>query len=678
MFDFSSMSITVSLTTLKRVLYGFIAVGTVGVVSISFALAQENEVVARIQFPIAELGGCADKQSCKNYCDQDENRRACFAFAKKHGLMKAEKVRKIERQLNALKQSGGGPGGCQSEKACENYCSDISHMKECIEFGKRHGIMESRELEEAEKVLRALESGAKLPGNCRGKAECELYCSVADHMEECIAFAESAGIMDKKELEEAKRIMPLMRSGQTPGGCRSKDQCEAYCSAPDHIDECIAFAEKAGLMKPEELEMMRKTGGRGPGGCRGRVECETYCNNPDNAEVCFAFAKEHSLIPPEELERIEKAGGVELLRQGGPGGCKGKRECEEFCNKPDNQETCFQFAVEKGLIAPEELEKIKVMGGLQGFRGPGGCVGPRECEEYCSKEENREECMRFAPGDRRGPEAGRRDFDDDEEHRERGFDEDEQERFFNELEKARQEGDVEKVQNLERRLHEMRRQGMPPRDEFPGRGEPTEGFIPPPGFGEGAPPHRGEEFEVPPGFVPSGINEITPELKARMMREGGFREFNEGLSDEERFELEEERARFEERQQLLEREQIKKNIDAREEEFRRRAEAKFKQQQEFTRPQKEFRPPEDFVPPSPPPSPTRGEGEFGGFQPPEGFAPPPEGFRPPEGFVPPSPLPSPTGGAGEFRDFPPQSSAPRGNRALARALSFALALIFGR
>ena len=66
-------------------------------------------------------------------------------------------------------------------------------------------------------------------------------------------------------------------------------------------------------MSPEEAEMVRKTGGRGPGGCV-RDECEAYCENPDNEEACFAFAKEHGLISEEDLAHMRE--GASRIREG--------------------------------------------------------------------------------------------------------------------------------------------------------------------------------------------------------------------------------------------------------------------------------------------------------------------------------------------------------------------------
>lgn len=684
------MILTISLTTFKRVLYGLAASAIIAVAGVSFALAQESasdedisqEAAAKIQFPVAELGGCADKAACKAYCDGPENRNACFGFAKKHGLMKPEKIRKIEKRMAVLEKQGGGPGGCQGEQECEAYCSNAANMNECIAFAKAHGVMDARELEEAEKVQAALASGAKLPGGCANKGACEQYCSNPDNMDECVAFAEQAGFMDKKELAEMKRVLPLMKRGETPGGCRARGECEAYCADPEHIDECIAFAEKAGLGDPKELEMMRKTGGRGPGGCRGKVECETYCDNPDHVEECFNFGAQHGLIPPEELERIQKAGGVELLKQGGPGGCRGRRQCDEFCRNPENQEACFQFAVEKGLIPPEEAERIKELGGTEAFKGPGGCVGPRECEEYCTQEEHQGECMEFFGGGPGGPPPGG----------EGGFPGGPPAEGFPDGEGEFQEGEFgaegaegaevmrrgpppfavpgfsspsgcrtpqeclefcKKSENVEQcrqfapggprrgdRGGSRGEDGEPPlRDEFPGLGEPTEGFVPPPGFGEGAPPHREEGFEVPPGFVPPGIEEgelrefAPPEFREET-RERIREQVGEGVERRQEFRQEvRERAgevieqRTEAREEM--RERVGENFERREE-FREEARERFGGDRQQPQERVEMREPIEQIqrveragqalPPSPRPSPTGGEGEFRGG---EQFSPPP-------------------------------------------------------
>ncbi|PIP73846.1 MAG: hypothetical protein COW88_00630 [Candidatus Lloydbacteria bacterium CG22_combo_CG10-13_8_21_14_all_47_15] len=263
-----------------------------------------------IVFPVTELGDCGSERECRAYCDDFSHIEACVAFAEKHNLMSAEEAAEARRFADAGISSG--PGGCTSEDSCEIYCDNISHIEECIAFGESHGLISPDELSEAKLVAAALASGAALPGGCNSKDSCEAYCEDGAHIEECIAFAEAAGFMDHEELEEVRRILPLMQSGEMPGGCQNKRECEAYCNNDAHFGECLSFAEKAGFISTEEAEIARKTGGKGPGGCV-RDECETYCDNSAHQEECFAFAKEHGLISDEEFREIEH--GMEEFRR---------------------------------------------------------------------------------------------------------------------------------------------------------------------------------------------------------------------------------------------------------------------------------------------------------------------------------------------------------------------------
>ncbi len=221
--------------------------------------AQATSTPPQINFPIPELGNCADQNACRAYCDITANQQACLNFAQAHGLMKADEVSRARKMIQ-LTQSGQTPGGCATKDACEAYCSDSAHASECI------------------------------------------------------AFAEKNGLIKGKELEQAKKVLPLLQSGQTPGRCATKDACEAYCSDSSHTIECVAFAEKAGFISPEEAAMVRKTGGKGPGGCTSKESCDAFCNQKENQQVCFNFAKEHDLIPADQLKKIEE--GTARLRVG--------------------------------------------------------------------------------------------------------------------------------------------------------------------------------------------------------------------------------------------------------------------------------------------------------------------------------------------------------------------------
>ncbi|MFY9493394.1 MAG: hypothetical protein WAP55_02885 [Minisyncoccia bacterium] len=339
-----------------------------GVLLVGFLVAYTITVSAQadlsqIQYPVAELGNCGNEEECRSFCNDGDNLLACVSFAERNGLMSDEEAAEARKFANL---GGRGPGGCTDKIQCIEYCEDIDHINECVAFAERHGFIDEEELAEAKKVAAALEGGATLPGGCKNKAQCEVYCDDLDHINECLDFAEASGFLSEEELAEARQAARAMESGaRPPGGCKNKNSCEDYCSDPNNVEECFAFAERAGFIPEEELEMARKMiplmkAGKMPGGCRSKEACEAYCEDEANLESCANFAIEAGLMAPEEAEMFRKTGGK------GPGGCRGRDGCEDFCNDPANQEACFSFASEHGLIPPEELEQIQE--GFQQFR----------------------------------------------------------------------------------------------------------------------------------------------------------------------------------------------------------------------------------------------------------------------------------------------------------------------
>lgn len=406
-----------------------------------------------IQYPIQELGNCADKAACQVYCDKANNTEVCLAFAEKHNLMSSQEIQTARKFTKA----GTGPGGCASKDSCEAYCNAVDHLDECINFAEKNDLMPPQELEEAKKVQAAKARGVKMPA-CGSKKQCDTYCSDSSHMEECITFAQEAGLMSTDELEKSKKALTAIKAGVKPPPCQGKEACDVYCSQEEHFDACLDFALAAGFMDPKEAEMAKKTRGKGPGGCRGKEACDAFCQQEGNMETCAQFAYDNGMMSKEEFEIAKKTGGK------GPGGCKGKEECESFCQDPANQETCFNFAKDNGLISQEDIQRMEegkrqfqssmqkmppevyscleetvgadtmakfkngeAMPGQEigdqmrvcfeknmprqepgapgeggamppgnmapGTTGPGGCATPEECQQYCQT--NPEECKNF-------------------------------------------------------------------------------------------------------------------------------------------------------------------------------------------------------------------------------------------------------------------------------------------
>ncbi|MCX6757022.1 MAG: hypothetical protein NTW35_02645 [Candidatus Nomurabacteria bacterium] len=287
----------------KTIFRKYILGGLFSFAFIGIAFAQTESIT----FPIPELGGCKDTKACKTYCDDKNNMLSCVNYAEKNNMISKEEAAIAKRVLPQL-QSKETPGQCDSRKSCEAYCQNSpEHIDECIAFVEKAGALSGEYLAQAKKVAKALKSGEKLPGGCTGKGACETYCSDTSHIDECLNFAEKSDIIPRSEIAEARKVSKFLKEGSTPGKCKSKSECMAYCGDDSHLDECINFAEKAGLVPQEEIDMARKVGGKGPGGCKSQSECTAYCDDESHAKECADFALEKGLVTDEQKDLIKNA-----------------------------------------------------------------------------------------------------------------------------------------------------------------------------------------------------------------------------------------------------------------------------------------------------------------------------------------------------------------------------------
>lgn len=279
----------------------------------AFQVFAQGEISENTVYPIVELGNCENKNACAIYCDNSENMSSCVDFSVKQGLISDGEAVIAKKAIVKIK-SGQTPGGCKDKESCQTYCqNNIASLNSCIAFAEELGVQES-EITQAKKIALALSKGANLPGGCQGKMACEAYCKDTNNIDECLVFAEAAEILPVNELAEAKKVAKYIKSGETPGQCKTKDECKLYCDQDSNFEECLGFAEKAQLVSKEEIDMAKKTGGKGPGGCKSKDTCETYCNNPDNAKQCADFAIEKNLLSEEEMDNIKN--GIEKIKTG--------------------------------------------------------------------------------------------------------------------------------------------------------------------------------------------------------------------------------------------------------------------------------------------------------------------------------------------------------------------------
>jgi len=217
---------------------------------------------------------------------------------------------------------------------------------------------------EMRQIIAAKDGGVPFPGNCNTRQKCLQYCEAPENAIECVNFAEAAGFISKNEAAQARKYIPLILQGVTPGKCDTKERCEAYCQDTVHALECMEFAVKYEVLPPDELAVLKKIlpfmrAGKMPDGCKSKAECETYCSDAAHFEECLDLGLALGVIKSEEAELIRKSGGK------GPGNCRSREACEAFCSNPQNQKECMDFAVKIGLMTQEEAEQAQAAGDVR-------------------------------------------------------------------------------------------------------------------------------------------------------------------------------------------------------------------------------------------------------------------------------------------------------------------------
>lgn len=296
-------------------------------------ISSEEAVRIKEQMNKTGPGGCQSREECDVFCRSPDNQAICLQFVVDEGRITQEEADYLIERMK-------------------------SHEMEPHDMGPRP---KDPDIDE-DKIIELMNSGDFVgPGGCITMEECDTYCSQPENDEECFAVALEYGLIPPEEIEKFKRISEI----GGPGGCHGPTECDAYCSQSEHQEECLQFAIENSLMPPEEIEhvkkMMELDKIGGPGGCHGREECDAYCSQPEHGEECFQFAKTNGLIPQEEIQMMERE--MEIIRKldqgdmGGPGGCQNREECDAFCRNPENMEECMKFSGDQGIRDPIEMER---------------------------------------------------------------------------------------------------------------------------------------------------------------------------------------------------------------------------------------------------------------------------------------------------------------------------------
>jgi hypothetical protein len=225
-------------------------------------------------------GGCKGPEQCDAFCKQPANARACMQFVVDEGKITQEEAEVMISQM---------------EKGA---------MMKGKKPGEEKGPGEPKiQKEKAVEVLKT-KSG---PGGCKNEEECKAYCEGGEHMEECMNFAKENKLMSDEDLQKMEK---LSKGG--PGGCKGPEQCDAFCSKEENRETCMNFSKENGLISEEEIQMMEKQMSimkkldkqAGPGGCRSREECNTFCSDQNNIETCLNFSGQQGMLSPDAVKQM--------------------------------------------------------------------------------------------------------------------------------------------------------------------------------------------------------------------------------------------------------------------------------------------------------------------------------------------------------------------------------------
>lgn len=154
-------------------------------------------------------GGCRGEE-CKSYCEYKLHREECLKFTEENGLISGEEAARA-RKFQKIEVEGG-PGGCKGEE-CRTYCEDEAHREECFKFAKENGLIGEEEIKQFETGLKIREkikeSGG--PGGCKSEEECHSYCSDVSHVEECVKFGAAHTDKSEAEIEQMLRDFKDMK-----------------------------------------------------------------------------------------------------------------------------------------------------------------------------------------------------------------------------------------------------------------------------------------------------------------------------------------------------------------------------------------------------------------------------------------------------------------------------------
>ena len=189
-------------------------------------------------FPIADLGNCNSLTECKNYCEDVSHMSDCINFAKNHGFYKAPPSPPSE---SSILEAAKSELGCDSKEACQQFCGLQENWIKCGEFAKKHSLGKPQPKPEASSSA-VLEKAKAILG-CLSYDQCKSFCSVEQNRIKCQYFGRIIASLKSTVSNITPKPSVLPNITTQGGSCNSFDSCvKFYCSR--YPDQCQQITEK--------------------------------------------------------------------------------------------------------------------------------------------------------------------------------------------------------------------------------------------------------------------------------------------------------------------------------------------------------------------------------------------------------------------------------------------------
>src|SRR5258708_1229097 len=186
-----------------------------------------------ITFPISQLGNCANTTDCVAYCQNQDNRNACYQFGITKGLYQSTSSASLTQGSSSKFLSDAKTVlGCDSYQACKEFCSKQENKQACENFSRREALSHPRLMNKSS--IPDFFGIIKSELGCDSQSSCQAVCSVSSNYSRCLSFARSHNFVSRTTIKQgstasasaATRPYPLI-SGVP--GCRSSVECYQVC-----------------------------------------------------------------------------------------------------------------------------------------------------------------------------------------------------------------------------------------------------------------------------------------------------------------------------------------------------------------------------------------------------------------------------------------------------------------